>query len=108
MVQPCHEYWQNYEANVLKQHVQKVGCRAPYQEIGKRVRHCTSKSEMKKSRFFLRSDINGMPTPCRTLQKVIYEYAEADLYTTDDAGTNSFWIGIALFDPYFMEITQTR
>ena len=106
--QPCDEDWENYDDGVIAKHTQKIGCIAPYQKIGKEARLCSTKSEMKKSRFFLRSDLNGMLPPCKTLQKVANDYSEIDLSTTVDAGTNSFWIGIELIDPYFMEITQTR
>ena len=106
--QPCHDDWKHYDEVVLAEHTQKIGCRAPYQEIGKGVRLCSTKSEMKQSRFFLRSDLNGMLQPCKTLQKVIYEYTETDLSTTNFGSQNSFWIGLILRDPYFMEITQTR
>ena len=63
---------------------------------------------MKKSRFSLRSDLNGMLPPCKALQKVIYDYTESDISTTDWGGTNSVWIGLILLDPHFMETTQTR
>lgn len=106
--QPCDENWKAYDDTVLAKHTERIGCRAPYQEIRKGVRLCSTKSEMKKSRFFLRSDLNGMLQPCKTLQKVRYEYSEYDLSTTENADTNSFWIGLMFFDPYFMEITQTR
>ena len=106
--QPCDENWKYYDDTVLAEHTQKIGCRAPYIEVSKGERLCTTKSEMKRSRFFLRSDLNGMLQPCKTLQKVRYEYSEYDLSTTENADTNSFWIGLMFFDPYFMEITQTR
>ena len=106
--QPCDENWKYYDDTVLAEHTQKIGCRAPYQESRKGERLCSTKSEMKRSRFFLRSDLNGMLQPCKTLQKVRYEYSEYDLSTTENADTNSFWIGLMFFDPYFMEITQTR
>ena len=105
---PCDEKWKDYDDTVLAEHTQKIGCRAPYQESRKGERLCSTKSEMKRSRFFLRSDLNGMLQPCKTLQKVRYEYSEYDLSTTENADTNSFWIGLMFFDPYFMEITQTR
>ena len=106
--QPCDENWNDYDDTVLAKHTERIGCRAPYQEIRKGARLCSTKSEMKRSRFFLRSDLNGMLQPCKTLQKVRYEYSEYDLSTTENADTNSFWIGLMFFDPYFMEIMQTR
>ena len=105
---PCDENWKDYDDTVLAEHTRKIGCRAPYIEIRKGERLCTTKSEMKRSRFFLRSDLNGMLQPCKTLQKVRYEYSESDLSTTEWADTNSFWIGLKILDPYFMEIKQTR
>ena len=108
IAQPCHKDWTNYDDVVLADHTRKVGCRAPYQEISNGVRLCSTKSEMKQSRFFLRTDLNGMLQPCKTLQKVMYEYTEPDLSKIDYGGINSFWIGLILRDPYFMEITQTR
>ena len=102
------ENWKDYDDTVLAKHTRKIGCRAPYQEIRKGVRLCSTKSEMKQSRFFLRSDLNGMLQPCKTLQKVTYEYSESDLSTSEYSDTHSFWIGLMFFDPYFMEITQTR
>ena len=106
--QPCHEDWVNYDERVLAEHIRRVGCRAPYQEISKEVRLCSSKSEMKKSRYVLRPDLNGMLQPCKTYQKVVYDYIEYGLGTTNFADANSFWIGLILRDPYLMEITQTR
>ena len=106
--QPCDDNWKDYDDTVLAKHTERNGCRAPYQGIRKEDRLCSTKSEMKRSRFFLRSDLNGMLQPCKTLQKVRYEYSESDLSTTEWADTNSFWIGLMFFDPYFMEITQTR
>ena len=105
---PCHDDWKNYDDVVLGEHTRKIGCRAPYQGISKGVRLCSTKAEMKQSRFFLRSDLNGMLQPCKTLQKLMYEYTEADLSTTNYVTNDSFWIGLRLQDPYFMEITQTR
>ena len=105
---PCDENWNDYDETVLAKHTERIECRAPYQEIRKGVRLCSTESEMKRSRFVLRSDLNGMLQPCKTLQKVRYEYSEYDLSTTENADTNSFWIGLMFFDPYFMEITQTR
>ena len=105
---PCHEGWKNYDDDLLVEYVERIGCRAPYQKHRTEVRLCSTKSEMQKSRFTLRTDLNGMLNPCKTLQKVIYDYSESDLSTTDDAGKNSIWVGLMLLDPYFMEITQTR
>ena len=105
---PCHDDWKHYDDVVLGEHTRKIGCRAPYQGTSKAVRLCSTKAEIKQSRFFLRSDLNGMLQPCKTLQKVRYEYSESDLSTTEWGDTNSFWIGLKILDPYFMEVKQTR
>lgn len=106
--QPCDDNWKDYDDTVLAKHAERIGCKAPYQVITKGVRLCSTKSEMKRSQFFLRSDLNGMLQPCKTLQKVRYEYSETDLSTTSWGDRNSFWIGLKILDPYFMEIKQTR
>ena len=106
--QPCHDDSKNYDDVVLSEHTRKVGCRAPYQTNIIEVRLCSTVVEMKQSRFFLRSDLNGMLQPCKMLQKVMYEYSEADLSLTNYVRNDSFWIGLRLQDPYFMEIRQTR
>jgi hypothetical protein len=49
----CITDWNNYNEVVLEKHLEKIGCRSPYQSHEKSLRNvCSSKKRMKKAYFF--------------------------------------------------------
>ena len=40
--QPCDDGWRNHDDNIVSTHIDKVGCRAPYQYPKNMVRKCSS------------------------------------------------------------------
>ena len=105
---PCYKNWENHDDNVIGKHTNTVGCRAPYQDPSDNIAPCSTKDQMKKARFTLRSDEYGILPPCKGMEKIYYTYEESELSGTDWSGTGHFWFGIYLFDQQFKEIVQTR
>ena len=74
----CITEWNNYDQVVLEKHLDKIGCRSPYQGNNESLRNvCSSKKRMKQSLFYP-SDIliRMFDNPCRSLEKADYQYSE--------------------------------
>ena len=56
----------------------------------------------------LRSDGYGDQPPCRTMEKIDYEYSENDITDTIYAKKGSFWLNFSILSPHFKEIKQER
>ena len=106
---PCKEDSTNYDNDVLQHHMDYVGCRAPYQgNISTKVPLCSNKDKMAKALMALRSDGYGDQPPCRTMEKIDYEYSENDLSDTKYAQNRTFWLNFDILNPQFKEIVQER
>ena len=105
---PCNEEWNNYDHNIIRQHLDNVGCRPPY--LGNdtsKVPLCNNKEQMARSLMRIRSDY-GSPPPCRSMEKVYYTYSAGDITKTLWGNPGTFWVNLQIFDPQFKEIFQTR
>jgi hypothetical protein len=74
---PCLVDWMNYDTLLLKHHVEKIGCRAPYQQMYQKFPICNTLEQMKKSYF----DISSLPSddylvPCQGIPDVPYTYTQ--------------------------------
>ena len=75
----CIIDWDKYDEVVLEKHLEKIGCRSPYQNHEGSLRNvCSSKKRMKQSLLYP-SDImmKMFDNPCRSLEKADYRYMEA-------------------------------
>ena len=106
---PCSEEWEHDDDQILVNHTNYIGCRAPYHNPSNRIAKCSTKYKIAEARFNISSDGYGLPPPCKTIGKLLYTYEEADLngseYSTDPS---QFWVGIWLADTHFKEIKQIR
>ena len=104
--QKCNEDWDKHDSIVLRKHSQNVGCRAPYQNQD--IRRCSTRNEMKMSRFALRFDEYGTVPPCVAMEKISYSYIESELSDTIWKDRGKVWIGIQHQSERFKEIVQIR
>ena len=106
--QPCNPDWKIHDEIVQRKHSETVGCRAPYQELGPKIKLCSTKEEMIKAKFALRFDEYGNDPPCKAMESVTYSYREKELLNTKWDGNDNFWISNYIRNPNFKEILQTR
>ena len=105
---PCNKNGNNYDNSVLLKHSEAVGCRAPYYNTNIITRMCSTEEEMRKAQLVLRYDDYGIIPPCMTMEKILYSYKEIELLNTKWKNNGHFWITIAIKNPKFKEIVQTR
>ena len=106
--QKCHENWSNFDSVILEEHAKKVGCTPPYHESIHDIPICSTKDEMRMSKFTLRFDGYGSPPPCEGIEKIYYSFEEDKLEGTIWDEPGKFWIGPFIYDPKFKEIIQKR
>lgn len=105
---PCYDNWENYDDIILRKHIKKVGCRAPYQQPNSTVPICKTKYEMKNSILSLRTDDYGFSPPCKSLEKITYRIEEETFHNSSEYNIDdTFWIGLYL-PQTFKEIEETR
>ena len=109
----CNEDWKQYDSTVIKSHIKNIGCRPIYIDSsfqGPNVPNCTTKEQMYKARFTVRTDGYGIPPPCTSMEEISYEYEESTFTPNelDVVKEGFFWIGIFYPNPYFKDILQTR
>ena len=109
----CNENWKEYDSMVIKSHINKIGCRPVYIDSsfqGPNIPNCSTKEEMHKARFTVRTDGYGIPPPCTSMEEISYEYEESTFSPNDMdiVKEGTFWIGIFYPNPYFKDIYQTR
>ena len=105
----CNENWHNYDHDIFHDHMNRVGCRAPYQGNDSNTPAlCSSKEQMSKSMMIFRSDGYGAQPPCRSMEKIDYTYSENDLSHSKYAEKGSFWVTLYILNPQFKEIVQAR
>ena len=111
---PCEEKWDDHDNEIRRAHIKKVGCRPPYMDSYHDEPLCSFKEEMRKSRFFLRSDDYGMLPPCTSMEHIKYKYEEASLdgrnsgHRSARAKNGTFLLGIYLFHERFKDISQIK
>ena len=106
---PCSPGWETYDANIVEQHINKIGCRTPYQNVVAPL--CNSSHKMKEAQFHLSLEaISKYSPPCRALEKLYYDYGEVEYDGSAWEGKGTFWIEIFLFGlgSKFKEIVQSR
>jgi len=106
--QKCNHDWNKHDSIVLRKHSQNVGCRAPYQNQDNTIRRCSTRNEMKMSRFALRYDEYGTVPPCVAMEKIWYSFTEYDLSNTVWEDKGKFWVEIQHQSEKFKEIVQMR
>ena len=100
---PCNENWQEYDADVMKQHLEETKCKAPYQTQMVNHSFCASKEKIKQAKFTLVSkNSNHKLPPCRSMERIDYTYEEVDLSASSDwDGKGHFWFTINLLNAQY-------
>ena len=70
--QPCFREWRRFDDTVLKWHIEKVGCRAPYMKPYKNFSICDTKTKMKNSMFEAEGVENTYAAPCQGISNLAY------------------------------------
>ena len=104
-LQICNENWKNYDDAVLVEHLQKIGCRAPYQYPSGQFPVCPNKGMMAKAKMDFFYDTFESYPPCKSIEKVYYTFEESYSPKIDD---DQLEIGVYFFDQQFKEIVQSR
>ena len=106
---PCNGHWEHYDEMVLQRHIEKIGCRAPYQLSNTTMPVCTSKEKIMEAKLPpLTPDIKRKhPLPCKTMEKIFYTFHEEDI-ADDWEGEGKFAVNVYIFDQNFKEIKQNR
>ena len=72
---PCLSDWRSYDDFILETHIQKIGCRAPYQKPFKNISICKTPREMKSASF--EGNIiaeKEFRSPCQEMPSVVYKH----------------------------------
>ena len=117
----CNENWEDYDNEIMKNHVKNIGCRPLYFSSslgGKDVPICSTREQMKRAQFNLRTDGYGVLPPCTSMEEISYEYEESTIESKDVADTawdegkvakeGLIFLGMIFFNPNFKDIVQTR
>lgn len=76
----CLEEWMYYDSFILREHMKKAGCRAPYQNSFEDLSVCDTKAKMKRSIFDIQT-LPKLPVPCQEMSQLAFTF------------TNDFQIG---------------
>ena len=79
---PCYDGTLSYDDMLLRQQIEMVGCRTPYQKINENFPLCTT--QMKNSVYRLSEEIDNVLAPCQEISQLSYDY-------TDYGNLNSSW-----------------
>ena len=104
---PCTDNWQNYDFDVLAEHVQEMKCRAPYHNSSDHFPLCSTYEELQQAKAFSLNNMELM-YPCKIAEKISFTYEEGDSKGTEWAGLNEFWVTLFFYNRRYKEITQTR
>ena len=97
----------SYDKHHLASHLEKIGCKAPYQRTERNFSICSSKENMKQAVMDVSRPMESsefLTTPCTFMEDIRYTFDETDV---DWSGSDWFRISIRLPDT-FMEIVQVR
>ena len=104
-LQPCNQNWRNYDDDILVTHLNKIGCRAPYQNPSKYFPICDTIETMKRTKIGLFPKESELYPPCKSMEKLYYTYEETHSPYIKNGQTE---IAIYFFDQQFKEILRTR
>ena len=103
----CKDDWKNYDADVLKEHVREMNCRAPYHKSSDHFPLCSTNEKLQQARNFSLNNMELM-YPCKIAEKISFAYEEGESKGTEWAGFNEFWVTLFFYNRRYKEITQTR
>ena len=108
---PCNEDWKNDDHIKMTKLMNEVGCRPQHWKKEIHLSNCTTKEQMEK---FAWLDLDKYPAPCRSIQKVIYNYEELNyiglnwMDFTVNKNKTYFRVSTIFGDSTFMEIKHVR
>ena len=119
---PCDDDWLNYDFNVWKSAIEKLGCRHPLWKNDSTYPLCSSKEEIKQVMPPDFEDLKRHPICCRRIEKHQFGYYEDDMEEDtrkameNDMGDglrktiNGKWfqLNIRFGDSIYKEITKVR
>jgi hypothetical protein len=103
----CMPDFVSYDKYHLAYHLEKIGCKAPYQKTERNFSICSSNESMKQAVMDLSRPMeisDFLTTPCTSMKDIGYTFDETDVDWYD---SDRFWISIRLPDT-FKEIAQMR
>ena len=110
----CNENWEDYDNEIMKSHIEKIGCRPLYFSplLGSsNAPVCSTRDQMKRAKFDLQSDGYGVLPPCSSMEEISYDNEESSIdpmsWKLGEEGT-FFKIGLIFFNRNFKDILQTR
>jgi hypothetical protein len=92
----CVANFMNYDQDVLKKHIQGIGCRAPYQNQESNYPICSTKEKMKQTMVNLNSTENVfkiLGAACTSIEDIRYTFDEIEV---DWWGKDWFWISVTV------------
>ena len=104
---PCVTNYTNYDEIILNKHIERVGCRAPYQHPNTMFPICTTKEKLKEAILNLNYtayEMWNLKPPCASIGDFRYNFDELDV---DWWGTDWFWISMTV-PTRVKEIYQVR
>ena len=104
---PC-QYYADFDASIIENHIKKVGCRASYQHSVDGVPVCSSENDMKNASWNAIESEYGIAPPCKTMESMYFSYQEADISGSRYAAHNMVDVYVYPYDQKFKEILQTR
>ena len=109
---PCIENWEEYDNLVVRNHIDRIGCRPVYLNHSMEdnpVSLCSTKEEMANARFQLRSDGHGVSPPCTSIEEISYKYTESTYNNKPRFYRRGiFWIRMIFTNRFFKDIVQTK
>jgi hypothetical protein len=100
----CVEDNLNYDEIILNEHIDRIGCRAPYQISRTNVPICPTKDKMKQTIINLNASM-PLKIPCTSMENVRYTFSE--IYSDWSEDPRTFWVQVYAPDR-FKEINQVR
>ena len=100
---PCFSEELNFDEIVLNEHLEEIGCRAPFQTTKQNLSICNSKAKLNYANPFMGGK-RASKTPCTTAMKISFKFAEQDTVSK-----GSDWFHMQIFYPYqYKEIIQVK
>ena len=105
----CNPNWRNYDGSVIEEKIKNSGCRMLYETTNMSIPKCkTVDSIMENNHGLDYYEGAEIQPPCRSVEKIGYDYVENDLDSSVWAGQGYFWITLETMDQKFKEIDQQR
>lgn len=104
---PCISNAISFDETIMNDHIEKNGCRAPYQHSRNEMPLCSSTKGMKGANYDLILKISEK-TPCISIKNIMYNFEEFEMDGHwERLGPDYFWITLT-FPHEFKEISQVR